>query len=112
MNLSTSVPPRRVFHRLSIVAGNAIQIAGIVAAIVCLWQARSVHLRLVAFLLLIAAWTLLYFFCHGIAHWVVGRMVGIRFAFYTVGGPGNPCGYHTILRRVCELSLSLALQTA
>jgi len=111
MNLSTSVPPRRVFHRLSIVAGNAIQIAGIVAAIVCLWQARSVHLRLVAFLLLIAAWTLLYFFCHGIAHWVVGRMVGIRFAFYTVGGPGNPGGYPTSLRWVFERLPFFGVQT-
>ena len=51
---------------------------------------------------MIAAWTLLYFFCHGIAHWAVGRLLGIRFAFYTVGGTGNPEGYPPGMRWVFE----------
>jgi hypothetical protein len=36
---------------------------------------------------------LLYFCCHAIAHWLVGRILGIRFAFYMIGGAGNPEGW-------------------
>ncbi len=48
--------------------------------------------------MMIAAWLLLYFFCHGIAHWAVGRLLGIRFAFYTVGGTDHPESYPVVLR--------------
>jgi len=51
---------------------------------------------------MISAWVLLYFFCHGIAHWAVGRLLGIHFAFYTIGGTGNPEAYPAGLRWVFE----------
>jgi len=95
-----SLPHRNVFARLSIVAGNIIQIAGIAVACLALTLARSIHSKPVAIatVMMIAAWILLYFCCHGIAHWAVGRMLGIRFAFYTIGGTGNPAGYPAALR--------------
>ena len=111
MNSSNSLPPRRIFGRLSIVAGNAIQIAGIAAASVSLALARSAHSKPAAFAAMIAAWLLLYFFCHGIAHWAVGRLFGIRFAFYTVGGTGNPEGYPAGMRWVFEHLPFLGVQT-
>lgn len=60
---------------------------------------------------MVAAWILLYFFCHGIAHWVVGRLLGIRFAFYTIGGTGNPEGYPGPLRWVFEHLPFFGVQT-
>ena len=81
---------RRVFGRISIAVGNILQIAGIVAAYFALIAARSTHSRTVAVASMILAWLLLYFCSHAIAHWLVGRLVGIRFLFYTVGGTGNP----------------------
>ena len=60
---------------------------------------------------MLAAWTLLYFFCHGIAHWAVGRILGIRFAFYTVGGTGNPEGYPAGMRWVFEHLPFFGVQT-
>jgi hypothetical protein len=60
---------------------------------------------------MVAAWVLLYFFCHGIAHWLVGRLVGIRFAFYTVGGTGNPEGYPAGVRWVFEHLPFFGVQT-
>src|SRR6202158_3151949 len=68
------------------------------AACAALALARSTPSKPAAILAMLAAWLLLYFFCHGIAHWAVGRLLGIRFAFYTVGGTGNPGGYPLRMR--------------
>jgi hypothetical protein len=112
MNTSISLSQRKAFGRLSIVAGNLLQIAGIVAAWAALALARSrSQPAIVAVFMMIAAWLLLYFFCHGIAHWAVGRLVGIRFAFYTVGGTGNPSGYPAGMRWVFEHLPFFGVQT-
>jgi hypothetical protein len=112
MNTSLSLPQRKIFGRLSIVAGNLMQIAGIGAAGAALALARSrSHPATVALIMMIAAWLLLYFFCHGIAHWAVGRLLGIRFVFYTVGGTGNPAGYPAGMRWVFEHLPFFGVQT-
>ena len=113
MNASTPLPPRKIFRRLSIVAGNTVQIAGISAACAALALARSAPSKPAAIAagMMIAAWFLLYFFCHGIAHWAVGRLLGIRFAFYTVGGTGNPEGYPAGLRWLFEHLPFFGVQT-
>src|SRR6267143_2307862 len=111
MNTSNSPPQRKIFTRLSILAGNALQIAGLAAACVALPLARSAQSKTAASVTMIASWTLLYFFCHGIAHWAVGRILGIRFAFYTVGGTGNPEGYPAGMRWVFEHLPFFGVQT-
>jgi hypothetical protein len=111
MNNSNQVLKRRVFGRLSILAGNTLQVAGIAAAYFALAAARSSSSKAVAIPALIAAWILLYFFCHGIAHWSVGRLLGIRFAFYTVGGTGNPEAYPAGFRWVFEHLPFFGVQT-
>src|SRR6267378_5020092 len=111
MNTSNSPPQRKIFTRLSILAGNSLQIAGLAAACVALALARSGQSKTAAFVTMLAAWTLLYFFCHGIAHWAVGRLLGIRFAFYTVGGTGNPEGYPAGMRWVFEHLPFFGVQT-
>ena len=111
MNSPTSLPQRKIFNRLSIVAGNAIQIAGLAAACAVLALSRSTPSKPAAIIAMLAAWTLLYFFCHGIAHWAVGRLLGIRFAFYTVGGTGNPEGYPAGMRWVFEHLPFFGVQT-
>ncbi len=98
MNGATLSPRRKIFGRLSIVVGNSVQIAGLVAAYLALAAARSAHPALAAVFAMIVGWVLLYFCCHAIAHWVVGRILGIRFVFYTVGGTGNPEGWPGGLR--------------
>jgi hypothetical protein len=97
LNNPNSLPQRNISARLSILAGNTIQIAGLAAAGLALALAQSIPSKPAA-IMMIAAWILLYFCCHGIAHWAVGRMLGIRFAFYTIGGTGNPAGYPPGLR--------------
>ncbi len=60
---------------------------------------------------MVAGWVLLYFCCHAIAHWLVGRLLGIRFAYYTVGGTGNPEGWPGGLRWVFEHLPFFGVQT-
>src|SRR6266404_2184566 len=111
MNTSNSPPQRRIFTRLSILAGNALQIAALAAACAALALAQSAHSKLAAIIAMLAAWTLLYFFCHGIAHWAVGRLLGIRFSSYTVGGTGNPEGYPAGMRWLFEHLPFFGVQT-
>src|ERR1700686_2503519 len=111
MNGSNSLLRRRVFGRLSILAGNTLQIAALAAACAALALARSAPSKPAAIIAIIAAWTLLYFFCHGIAHWAIGRILGIRFAFYTVGGTGNPEGYPAGMRWLFEHLPFFGVQT-
>jgi hypothetical protein len=102
---------RRVFARLSITAGNALQVGGILAAGLALKASRSAHSTAIAVYAMVLAWILLYFFSHAIAHWLVGRALGIRFLFYTVGGTGNPEGYPPGLRWIFEHLPFLGVRT-
>lgn len=108
VNLSAK---RKIFGRVSIIVGNAVQIAGAVAAYLSLSEARSAHSTIGAVVAMVMGWVLLYFCCHAIAHWVVGRILGIRFAFYTVGGTGNPEGWPAGLRWLFEHLPFLGVQT-
>ena len=87
------------------------QLVGMAAACAALALAASTESKALAAAAMIAAWILLYFFCHGIAHWATGRLLGIRFAFYTVGGTGNPAGYPAGLRWVFEHLPFFGVQT-
>ena len=102
---------RKIFGRLSIIVGNSVQIAGLVAAYLALIAARSAHSVLAAVFAMVVGYVLLYFCCHAIAHWAVGRMLGIRFAFYTVGGTGNPEGWPAPFRWLFEHLPFFGVQT-
>jgi len=108
---SSPAPGRKIFGRLSIMAGNTVQAAGLVAACLSLAAARSANSRLAAVLGMLIGWALLYFCCHAIAHWTIGRLLGIRFAFFTVGGTGNPEGWPGALKWVFEHLPFLGVQT-
>jgi hypothetical protein len=102
---------RRVFVRLSIVVGNILQTGGILAACGALWASRSAHSTMMAVISMLLAWVLLYFSSHAIFHWLVGRVVGIRFLFYTVGGTGNPEGWPPGIRWIFEHLPFFGVQT-
>lgn len=88
-----------------------VQIAGIVTACLALAAARSADSATTAVLAMLVGWVLLYFCCHAIAHWGAGRILGIRFAYYTVGGTGNPEGWPAGLRWLFEHLPFLGVQT-
>jgi hypothetical protein len=111
MNGSNLSPRRKIFCRLSIRVGNSVQLAGLVAAYLALATAPSAHSTTAAVVAMVVGWVLLYFSCHAIAHCLVGRILGIRFAFYTVGGTGNPEGWPAGLRWLFEHLPFLGVQT-
>jgi len=87
------------------------QISGLVAAYLAIAAAGSAGSTAAAVLAMALGWVLLYFYCHGIAHWAVGRLLGIRFVFYTIGGTGNPEGWPVGLRWVFEHLPFFGVQT-
>jgi len=102
MNPESPRLKRRVFCRLSIAAGNVLQMAGLLVggwALACAGSARS---NAVAVTAMLFGWVLLYLSCHGIAHWFVGRILGIRFLHYTVGGAAKqwPTGLRWIFEHL------------
>ena len=102
---------RRVFARLSIAAGNTVQVAGILTSFLALRLSQPVRSTTLSITAMVLAWLLLYFCCHAIAHWVVGRVLGIRFLSYTVGGTGNPAGWPKGLRWIFEHLPFFGVQT-
>jgi hypothetical protein len=93
------VPRPPFWMRLSIMAGNLLQLAGLAAGSGVLYLA--VHWRAGTFMqvaLMILGWLIIYICCHSLAHWLVGRLVGIRFRGYGIRGTDHPEELGTILR--------------
>jgi hypothetical protein len=88
-----------------------LQTGGILAACLALTASRSASSTTIAAVAMLLAWVLLYFSSHAIAHWLVGRLVGIRFLYYTVGGTANPQGWPPGVRWVFERLPFLGVQT-
>jgi hypothetical protein len=88
--IDTTAFRRAVRFRAPVWVGNAILVAGIAVGLAAAVAARSVgSSTLAGFLLLLAgvAWSISF---HSPAHWLVGRLIGIRFTDYFLGGPPPP----------------------
>ena len=77
---------------LSIAVGNLIQLGGLLMGIALLLRAAQARPPWSTRLLL-ASWLVTYFCNQAIAHWAVGRLVGIRFVGYGVHGTTAPEWY-------------------
>jgi hypothetical protein len=108
----TSAPPkRRIWLRPSIAAGNAMQIAGLVLGCLLLMTAAQARTASLAVLEMLVGLVLIYLSCHAIAHWLVGRVLGIRFRSYTVGGTSKPEVWPVGLRWIMEHVPFFGVQT-
>ena len=92
---------RQPWFLLSPWAGNLIQLSGLVCGLTLVggagrlpaaWRSRA----------LLAGWLVTYFSNHAIAHWVVGRLGGIRFVGYGVHGTTSPDWYPPGVRWIFE----------
>jgi hypothetical protein len=77
-----------VLVRLSILLGNAMEVAGLIVALILLWLAPTLRNPLLAFLLYVIALVFLVFFPHCLAHYAVGRLMAIQFDYYRSGKSG------------------------
>ena len=102
---------RRVWLRLTIASGNAVQLAGFFLGCFALLAAANARFANLAVTEMLAGLFLIYLSCHAIAHWLVGRLVGIRFRSYTLGGTGNPRAWPVGFRWLMEHVPFFGVQT-
>jgi hypothetical protein len=70
--------------------GNLVLLAGMLAGIAAVAVALNVSSRFLSGLALVAAGGLWAVSSHDLAHWLVGRLCGMRFTDYFIGGPPPP----------------------
>ncbi len=99
---TVGTPPRPPFWiRVSILVGNLMQISGVLAGSAILYL--TAHLQAEALprvLLMILGWLTIYVCSHSLGHWVVGRVLGIRFRAYGIRGTDHPEELSAALRAV------------
>lgn len=86
---------RRAFEqgvRLRVPAGlgTAVLAAGTGTGVAALVLAGGVDSRLIRSMVFLGAFGVLEVSTHSLAHWVVGRMMGMKFTYYFLGGPPPP----------------------
>jgi hypothetical protein len=91
----TALPPRPPFWwRVSVLQGNVMQLAGLAIGVGLLFAAAHVQAPAVLLvLLMLLGWFAIYVCCHAIAHYVVGRLMGIQFVGYGLRGSDHPQDY-------------------
>jgi hypothetical protein len=88
--------------RLSIAQGNAVQGAMLLAGVALLWLCAQPGATGVRIASMLVGYLLIYFASHASAHWFVGRLVGIRFTHYSIGGSTHAAAYPPGMRQVFE----------
>jgi len=84
-----------------VVTGNLLQLAGmLLGALILALDARSSANTAARVALMIFAWLLVYVCSHSIAHWAVGRLLGVRFRAYGIRGTDHPENYPPGLRPI------------
>jgi len=68
--------------KLPTIVGNTVEVLGILFAFCLLLTASSVLSTSLRFLLYLIAMGAFVFFPHGLAHYITGRLVGVRFKYY------------------------------
>ena len=65
--------------------GNGIEVLGIAVGVYFLVAASNINVVPLRFLVYLLSWACLVFFPHCLAHFAVGRLVGVRFTHYVLG---------------------------
>jgi hypothetical protein len=100
MNPRKYVRDERV--RCTIVQGNLIQAVLLGAGVALLWLCTQSIATALQVITMLAGYLLVYFSTHASAHWLVGRLAGIRFTHYSVGGSTHASAYPPSMRQVFE----------
>lgn len=96
-----AVPSPRFWIKLPVLVGNLVQLAGLVAGALLIALAGAIRgSGWPSTVLLVLGILVIYLCCHAIAHWLVGRIVGLRFACIGVRGTDHPEAYPPGLRQV------------
>lgn len=74
-----------VKRRIPTAVGNLVEVAGILFALYILVIAPNITPILLKLILYLIAWCSLLFFPHSLTHYAVGRLIGVRFRYYSLG---------------------------
>jgi hypothetical protein len=97
----SQVPSPRFWAKLPVALGNLLQLGGIVVGVLLILGAgASRGIAAVSVLLAVLGILAVYLCSHAIAHWAVGRLVGLRFAYVGVRGTDHPEAYPAVMREV------------
>jgi hypothetical protein len=88
--------------RCTIVRGNLIQAMLFGAGVALLWLCAQPIATALQVVTMLIGYLLIYFSTHASAHWLVGRLAGIRFTHYSVGGSTHTSAYPPGMRQVFE----------
>ncbi len=87
--------------KLPVLAGNLLQLAGLVVGALLIVLAAAIRgTGPLATLVLVIGLLVIYVCCHAIAHWLVGRLAGLRFAYVGLRGTDHPEAYPPGLRQL------------
>src|SRR5262249_8718778 len=98
---ATLAPYPRFWVKLPVLAGNLLQLAGGVAGGLLIVVAATIRGTGVwSTLVLAMGLIVIYLCCHAVAHWLVGRLVGLRFAYVGLRGTDHPEAYPPGMRQL------------
>lgn len=87
--------------KLPVTAGNLIQLGGIILGLLLVVLAADIKSTAAASAALaVLGIVLTAFSSHAIGHWLIGRIVGLRFAFIGVRGTDHPETYPPVVRQI------------
>lgn len=91
--------PRRI---ISVLLGNAIQIVGTVLGSLLVWVSMQPGDTGVRASAMVGGYLLIYFNSHSLIHFIIGRLTGIDFKHYSIGGSSHASSYLPVLRNIFE----------
>lgn len=98
---ATHPPYPRFWAKLPVLAGNLLQLAGVVTGALLVVLAAAIRgTGAWSTLVLVVGLIVIYLCSHAVAHWLVGRLVGLRFAYVGLRGTDHPEAYPPAMRRI------------
>jgi hypothetical protein len=98
-SIQATILSRRI---ISIIAGNTIQIFGIILGSVFLWSSAQPLNTVVRISGMITGYLLIYLNSHSVMHYAIGTCVGIKFKHYSIGGSSHVSSYPPMMRMIFE----------
>lgn len=100
--------PRKI---ISIFSGNLIQLSGIILGSVLLWMSMQPGNTGVRISTMISGYLLIYFNSHSLIHYMVGKLTGLNFKHYSIGGSSHASSYPPVVRSIFERLPFFAVHT-
>lgn len=103
-------PPQHSIRRFSITTGVSIGVAGTLLGFLVLFVPPYPNVPLLSLLVLLASFGLLTYFSHCLAHFIVGKIIGLKFSYYVFGASLKSKTNSQVIRRLDVLLPRLGIR--